>query len=204
MEKGLNMKHEPELINVRMQLGVNDDKSDKREILHLIILCSGDEDKDHNYIYQDDVQNFKDVACCYDLKILRGSREDLVADVYRSIADYLSVNTMLYTDAILQIATEVKDRVSDLKGKVESNLYFNGLGPSYLKHNKEVRDKISKVIDSYYGSINTNETLESIKWRMIQVLRDHNIHGIYPIITSHEHQVYFDFKRKDQPVKREL
>ena len=137
-------KFRPEVINFRMQLGYPDSDVDKcsgQPVLHLIILCSEDEERDYDLLHDEDVQGMKDVACCYYTRTFHGSGFEIMAKLTTVVSEWLINNTHLPVRFGLELLSIIIDKYKDLKDRVETSVYLNNIGMN-IHHHVSTRDEL--------------------------------------------------------------
>ena len=129
------LKYRPEVINFRMQLGYPESDVDKcsgQPVLHLIILCSEDEERDNALLQDEDVQGMKDVACCYYQRTFYGTESEIIAKMTLVVTEWLLENTQLPIKFGIELISIMVDKYKDLKCRVETSVYLNNIGINYL------------------------------------------------------------------------
>lgn len=199
-------KYRPEMIKVGMQLGYPDETGnntcDGEPILHFIVLCSEDEDRDALVIYDDDVQNFKDVSCCYYHGTLKGKPSEIENKLVTVVTEWLTDRTLLSLESCLEMTSVMVDRYRDLKDRNETVLYFNRLGLSYFSNKQGLKEKLLETLDMFLGDISNSESMHRLKYKLSSILRENN-EEVFPIIDVNKCKVLIDFKVRDRDIKFE-
>ena len=124
-------KFKPEVIKACIQLGYPSEtgynKCDGEPILHLIILCVENKEKDKIALYKNDVQDLKDVSCCYLLKNIEGGSYEIIKQIETLVVEWLLEKTKLDTEDCLNISIRITDNYKDLKKRTECQMYFDNL-----------------------------------------------------------------------------
>jgi hypothetical protein len=195
-------KFRPEVINFRMQLGYPDsdnNKCDGQPVLHLIILCSEDEERDHDLLHDEDVQGMKDVACCYYQRTFYGSGFEIMPKLTTTIPEWLMNNTQLPVSFCLELLSIIMDKYKDLKDRVETSVYINNMGINYIDVIPELSIEVRDIMAKHTNKIITTENLNMFKHELMGALYRYNV-DLYPILTAHDSTCDVDFRTRDRDV----
>lgn len=196
------LKYRPEVINFRMQLGYPESDADKcsgEPVLHLIILCSEDEERDYDLLHDEDVQGMKDVACCYYTRTFQGSGFEIIAKLTTVVSEWLINNTHLPVRFGLELLSIIIDKYKYLKDRVETSVYLNNIGMNYIDIIPGLSNEVSDIITKHTNDIITIENLNKFKHELMAALYKYDVR-LYPILTTHDNTCGVDFRTKDKDV----